>query len=89
MTNCNHPNLFYICIRHDSRAIVNQLFFDKIFDLLLTTDNELNKMKALETLTNLVHSEEHRLKLSNDEYLKRVFDTFTPRTDNRTLEKLS
>lgn len=46
-------------------------------------------MKSLETLSNLVHSEEHRQKLANDEYLKRVFDTFTPRTDNRTLEKIS
>jgi hypothetical protein len=68
---------------------VNQLFFDKIFEILLVTDHQLNKMNALETLSNLIHSEEHRLKLANDEYFKRVFDTFTPRTDNRTLEKIS
>lgn len=77
----------------DSRQVVNQLFFDKIFDMLLTTDDERNRIKALETLGNLVHAEEHRLKLANDEYLKKVYETFSASSrtpaDARTLEKIS
>jgi hypothetical protein len=78
-------------LRPESRPIVDNLFFDKIFELLLMTDDERNKLKSIEILANLVHSEEHRLKLANEDYLKRVYSTFsTPsKADNRTLEKIS
>lgn len=71
--------------------MVDSLFFDKIFDLLLMTDDERNKLKSIEILANLVHSEEHRLKLANEDYLKRVYSTFSvpAKADNRSLEKIS
>ena len=78
-------------LRPESRPIVDNLFFDKIFELLLMTDDERNKLKSIEILANLVHSEEHRLKLANEDYLKRVYSTFSTssKADNRTLEKIS
>lgn len=70
---------------------MDNLFFDKIFDLLLTTDDERNKLKSLEILSNLIHSEDHRLRLANENYLKRIYQTFSnaAKADNRTLEKVS
>ena len=38
--------------------MINELFFDKIFDMLLETDDERNKLKSFEILCNLIHSEE-------------------------------
>jgi hypothetical protein len=55
------------------------------------TDDERNKLKSIEILANLVHSEDHRLKLANEDYLKRVYATFSvpSKADNRSLEKIS
>lgn len=38
--------------------IVNDLFYDKIFNLLLETDDERNKIKSFDILCNLIHSEQ-------------------------------
>jgi len=55
------------------------------------TDDERNKLKSIEILANLIHSEEHRLKLANENYLKRVYANFSvpAKADNRSLEKIS
>jgi hypothetical protein len=52
-------------------------------------DDDRNRLKAFEILANLVHSEEWRTKLSNEGYLKRVFDEFSQKGDRYTLDKLS
>jgi len=47
-----------------SRELINALFFDKIFRLLLNTSDERNKLKAFEILCNLIHSQVHRKRLA-------------------------
>jgi hypothetical protein len=42
----------------DSQYIINDIFYDKIFTLMIETDDERNKLKSFEILCNLVHSEE-------------------------------
>ena len=42
----------------EATTIVNEIFFDKIFDLLLETEDERNKLKSFEILCNLIHSNE-------------------------------
>lgn len=37
-----------------SSKLVNALFFDKIFQMLLKTQDEKNKLKAFEILCNLI-----------------------------------
>lgn len=74
----------------ESDMVINELFYEKIFGLLLETDDERNKLKSFEILCNLIHSEEQRQKLAKDNYFSKVFDTFNlSKIDNRTLEKLS
>ena len=54
--------------RTESQDVINELFFDKIFDMLLETDDERNKLKSFEILCNLIHSEEQRSKMANENY---------------------
>ena len=75
---------------HESETIVNQIFFDKIFNLLLETDDERNKLKSFEILCNLIHSDDQRKKLAEENYFAKVYSSFNqPKLDNRTMEKLS
>ncbi len=56
--------------------MIESLFFDKIYNLLLQTDDQETKIKSLEVLANLIHSEEQRLRLAKNEYLKRVYEAY-------------
>lgn len=56
--------------------MIESLFFDKIYNLLLQTDDQETKIKSLEILANLIHSEEQRLRLAKNEYLKRVYEVY-------------
>jgi hypothetical protein len=56
--------------------VIESLFFDKIYNLLLQTDDQETKIKSLEILANLIHSEEQRLRLAKNEYLKRVYEVY-------------
>jgi hypothetical protein len=56
--------------------VIESLFFDKIYNLLLQTDDQDTKIKSLEILANLIHSEEQRLRLAKNEYLKRVYEVY-------------
>ncbi|CDW78052.1 UNKNOWN [Stylonychia lemnae] len=82
--------IYLTLFRQESDTIVNQIFFDKIFNLLLETDDERNKLKSFEILCNLIHSDIQRKKLAEQNYFQRVYDGFNqPKLDNRTMEKLS
>lgn len=73
-----------------SKELINALFFDKIFRLLLNTNDERNKLKAFEILCNLIHSPNHRKRLAQQGYFKQVYDTMKiGSVDEKTLEKLS
>lgn len=60
----------------ESEKVVNELFFDKIFELMLHTDDERNKLKSFEILCNLINSDVQRAKLSEQDYFRRVFMNF-------------
>ena len=73
-----------------STMLVKNLFFNKIFSMLLTTTDEKNKIKAFEILCNLIQSNSHRKKLAREGYFKQVYDTMQiGKVDDKTLEKLS
>jgi hypothetical protein len=74
----------------ETGPIVNDLFYDRIFDLLMDTDDERNKLKSFEIMCNLIHSDEQRNKMANENYFKRVYQGIkNEKLDNRTLEKIS
>jgi|LauGreDrversion4_2_1035121.scaffolds.fasta_scaffold321451_1 hypothetical protein len=58
-----------------SNKLVNALFFDKIFKMLLTTQDEKNKLKAFEILCNLIQSPTHRKRLAKEGYFRQVYET--------------
>lgn len=73
-----------------SSKLVNALFFNKIFDLLLKTSDEKNKLKSFEILCNLIQSPVHRKRLAKESYFEQVYATMQiGRVDDKTLEKLS
>jgi hypothetical protein len=73
-----------------SRPFVKALFFGKIFDLLLKTTDEKNRLKAFEILCNLIQSAQHRKSLAKEGYFKQVYETMQiGKVDDKTLEKLS
>jgi len=55
--SCN-PHSYSNTYSSDSKPVIESLFFDKIYNLLLQTDDQETKIKSLEILTNLIHSEE-------------------------------
>lgn len=73
-----------------SKDLVNNLFFDKIFNMLLKTSDEKNMMKAFEILCNLIQNTAFRKKLAAQGYFKIVYESMRIGTvDEKTLEKLS
>jgi hypothetical protein len=73
-----------------SKDLVNYLFFDKIFNMLLKTTDEKNMLKAFEILCNLIQSTSHRKRLANQGYFKTVYETMRiGQIDEKTLERLS
>lgn len=73
-----------------SNKLVNHLFFDKIFKMLITTNDEKNKLKAFEILCNLIQSQTHRRRLAKEGYFRNVYEHMQiGKVDDKTLEKLS
>lgn len=73
-----------------SKDLINHLFFDKIFNLLLKTSDEKNMLKAFEILCNLIQSTQHRKKLAKENYFRRVYSEMPlSQIDEKTLERLS
>ena len=54
----------------DSRHLVDSLFFDKIFKLLLTTQDESNSLQAYEIVCNLIDDDQYRAKLRDQNYVR-------------------
>ena len=54
----------------DSRHLVDSLFFDKIFKLLLTTHDESNSLQAYEIVCNLIDDDQYRAKLRDQNYVR-------------------
>ena len=48
----------------EAKEHIENLFFDKIFNMLLKTTDELNRLMSFDILCNLVNSDVHRKKLA-------------------------
>ena len=74
---------------NESKTVVETLFFDKIFNLLMQTDDKEKDVKdnSFRILQNLIHQEEHRLHLANKDYLKKVYEAY--KTDRQVSERIS
>ena len=57
----------------ESKLVVDTLFFDRIFKLMLSTSDENNVLYALDIVCNLTNSEEYRQKLANGGYYKQIY----------------
>ena len=66
------------------------LFFDKIFNMLLKTTDELNRLMSFDILCNLVNSDVHRKRLATQGYFKQVYQNMkVGEIDEKTLTKMS
>lgn len=45
-------------LRDECKDIVKDMFYDKIFNLMMETDDERNKMKSFDILSNLIHTDD-------------------------------
>ena len=74
----------------ESKEHIESLFFDKIFNLMLKTPDEQNKLMSFDILCHLVNSDPHRKKLAKEGYLKQIYQTMRiGEVDDKTLVKLS
>jgi hypothetical protein len=74
---------------------VNKLFYDTIFNLLISSKDEMNKHRAFEIMTNMLDSSFHRKQLVKEECFSRLLEKTYPLADSkdtadlRIVEKLS
>ena len=54
---------------------------------MMTTDERDVKENSFRILQNLIHHEEHRLRLANNDYLKKIYEKF--KGDKQVSEKIS
>lgn len=54
----------------ESKSLIDSLFFDRIFRLMLSTQDESNVLNALDIVCNLTNTEEHRKRLATGGYYK-------------------
>ena len=53
-----------------SKEMINLLFFDKIFKLILTSSDETNVLLSLDIVCNLMLSDEFRKRLASQGYIR-------------------
>ena len=79
----------------EANDAVNKLFYDTIFNILMTSKDEMNKHRAFEIMTNMLDSEFHRKQLIKEECFSRLLEKTYPLADSkdtadlRIIEKLS
>ena len=56
-----------------SRHLVDALFFDKIFKLMLGTTDEVNVLQAYEIVCNLLKDDAYRAKMRDQGYIRNIF----------------
>ena len=73
-----------------STELIQKLFFDKIFKLMLNTKDENIRLKAFEIMCNMIHVPEWRKKLAEQGYLKEVYTNMQiDKLGAKVVEKLS
>ena len=58
----------------ECEEIINSLFYDKIFNMMLNTKDDYIRHTAFQILSNIVSSTKQREKLANQHYFSRVFE---------------
>ena len=72
------------------KELVNLLFFDKIFKLILTSSDEANVLLSLDIVCNLMLSDEFRKRLANQGYIRQIYESVNlQRIDEKRVEKVS
>ena len=57
----------------DAKIVIDNLFFDRMFKLMLSTSDENNVLNALDIVCNLTNTEEYRQKLATGGYYKQIY----------------
>lgn len=79
----------------ESEEVVKQLFYDKIFPLLIQSKDQDNRLMAFEVICNIIQSDTQRHKLADGQYFARVFEKMhaiadsNEITDIKILDRLS
>lgn len=76
----------------ESKHLVDALFFDKIFKLMLTSPDEANTMQAYDIMCNLIMDDSYRTKIRDDKanYIRQMYESYNlEKIDERRLEKVS
>ena len=78
---------------NDSRLLVDHLFFDKIFELMVSNSpDEQNTLMSYDIVCNLLKDDKYRAKLRDKNYIRAIFDQVMKTLDyidERRLEKVS
>lgn len=79
----------------ECEEVVNSLFYDRVFNILLSSKDDNNRHYSFEILSNMVASDQQRHKLANNNYFRDVFEKMSKMADlkqnqdYRVIEKLS
>lgn len=79
----------------NSADIVNVLFYDRVFNVITTSREDMLRHKAFEIISSMISDEHQRLKLAKEDYLERIFQKMdqivkgNDPADTRLIEKLS
>ena len=79
----------------DAEDAINKIFYDAMFNILLSSKDETNKHRAFETISNIVDSEVQRHKLVKEGCFRELFERMQAvadskdKEDQRILEKLA
>lgn len=76
---------------NDSRPLVDNIFFDKIFkNMLSPTSDEGNTLLTYDIVCNLLKDDKYRAKLRDHGYIREIFASIDlPTIDERRLEKVA
>ncbi len=74
----------------ESRHLVDVLFFDKTFKLMLTSSDEQNTMQAYDIMCNLIMDNDYRARIRDQGYTRQMYESYNlEKIEERRLEKVS
>ena len=74
----------------ESKYLVDALFFDKIYKLMLNSSDEQNTLQAYDIMCNLMMNADYRAKIRDQNYMRQIYESIDlNKIDERKLEKIS
>ena len=75
---------------NESKHLIDSLFFDKIFKLMLTSSDESNTLQAYDIICNLMMNDDYRAKMREGGYIRQIYESVNlEKIEEKKLEKVS